>query len=115
MIKVVRESRFFVLIFSQISKLIWMKYGMQPWPVGLFKLMFFFFRMTSLQGRERYLGDWIFKTGLRSDFYEPIFFFNLGLTIGMIKNTFCYQFERPWRTLKVTDYEKERICAIILL
>ena len=41
-----------MLIFSQISQSIFMKFSMLPQPVGLLKLMLNMFHMIFIQGRK---------------------------------------------------------------
>ena len=54
----------------------YMKFGMLPLPVGLFKLMLnFFFNINNNQSREPYVGGFrknMFKTGLSPDTYNKI-------------------------------------------
>ena len=48
-----------VLIFSQISEVIWMKFGMLTWPLDLMKLMLNVIQMISTQWRKLCLDDFM--------------------------------------------------------
>ena len=76
-----------MLMFTQISQSIWMKFGLLPRPVGLLKLRLNFVCMTNIKGRERYFGDTtksMLEIGLCSDVYTPIFL-KLPTMADMIK------------------------------
>ena len=69
-----------------------MKYGILSWPLGLSKLILFFF-LQDCYSRERNQFQWffsksIFKIGLRLDVYKPIYF-KVGM---MVVITMLYSF-----------------------
>ena len=59
------KTETFVLIFLQITQLIWMKFSTLLWQVGLLNHKLHLFYMTSIQRRESFVGD---------DAYDPVFF-----------------------------------------
>ena len=81
----------FLLIFTQISQLIWMKFNVLPQPVGLSKLVLNLFCIVNIQERESDFRDFInyiiyiglcldscelisFKQGLIMDSIQPYSF-----------------------------------------
>ena len=74
-----------VLIFSQISQSIWVKFGVMPQAAGLSKLMLHLFHKIDIQGREPFSDGFIryaLNIGLHQD---P--FGSKGFKLGMMLDT----------------------------
>ena len=88
-----------VLILSQISEFMWMKFCKLLQPVGLLKFMLNLFHMINIQEREFYLSDFIkstFNNGLCSDANEVVCF-KLGMMLDPTKSAVWHQCEQqPW-------------------